>query len=74
MKLNFNGYELTLDAAEDDGQVCFGVEAVRLDGAMDIRELAEWLEKNAFRIEQEARQQLEREVRAARLEAQEDAA
>lgn len=74
MKMNFQGYELDLDVAEDDGRVCFGVEAIRTDGAIDIRSLAEWLSDNEFAITQQAHRQLEREIQQARFEAQEDAA
>ena len=74
MRLNFEGYEITFDIAEDDGRPWFGVESIKTDGASSPSELAEWMMKNAFAIEQEARKQLEREVQQARFEAQEDAA
>lgn len=69
IQINYLGYELAIDVAEEDGRACFGIEAMKLDGALNVHELATFLTDHAFEIEREARKQLAREVREAREEA-----
>lgn len=65
MKLNHYGYQVELEAMEEDGGTIFTVESVVTDGATNLKELGQWLIDNALAIEKAAYELVKQDARDA---------